>query len=316
MSLLIALFNLAAGSFLPLLTATPKDLTGKTVIVTGANSGLGYSIALALAKQNATVYLCCRSKTKGEQAASNIIEASDSENVYALELDISSLQSVRQFASSWSKKIDILVHNAGMATTDPNNQVTEDGLGIIYATNFGGSFLLTSLLEKHLNPKARIVFTSSTGQYNGRVEALFELPRLAPLAYKGDEDLYTASKLFQVVCARALQQRSNLLGLDYTAHSFTPGYAATSIFDKVPETSRSINPFFYFLKRAVKWSVSSDQGAMTGIWLATTDNPVVLQGGGYWDRCRRLTTRADRIAPGMLERMWQQWCTDTGAKWD
>ncbi|CAF9911137.1 MAG: hypothetical protein GOMPHAMPRED_007318 [Gomphillus americanus] len=316
LGLLIALFNLVAGSFLPLLKVTPKDLRGKTVIVTGANSGLGYSIALALAKQNATVYLCCRNKAKGEKAASNIIEASGLNDIHVLELDVSSLQSVRQFALSWSKEIDILVHNAGIATTDPDNQVTEDGLGIIYATNFGGSFLLTSLLEKHLAPGARIVLTSSTGQYSGRIETLFELPRLSPLAYKGDQDLYSASKLFQVVFARALQQRSNRLGLDYTAHAFTPGYSATSIFDKVTKTSKSINPVFYFLKRALKWSISSDQGAMTGIWLATTDDPVVLQGGDYWDRCRRFSTRADWIVPGMLERIWQLWCIDTGAKWE
>lgn len=116
---ILSLTTILVGRLLPKLKIPPTDLTNKTAIITGANSGIGYSLALSLAYQNATVYLASRNASKAHAAASGIIDATgiSSAKIHVLSLDTSSLASVRAFASTWdssSKPIDLLIHNAGI----------------------------------------------------------------------------------------------------------------------------------------------------------------------------------------------------------
>ncbi|PSK38049.1 hypothetical protein B9Z65_1240 [Elsinoe australis] len=322
-------FGIFAGRLLTEIHVPPTDLTGKTAVVTGANSGIGYSLALSLAKRNATVYLACRNTTKGEAAVKEIVkQASESslQRVHLLELDTSSLKSVRDFAqtllSSTQTGIDILVHNAGISGAPQGQEITGEGLGTIYATNFLGSFLLTSLLEKHLSNNARVIFTTSTGQYAGNLKRLFEMPRMAPQATGRklpDSALYSDTKAFQVAFARLLQERfdSTYPEKHLVSHSFSPGYTQTAIFDKTTSTA-STDPAFWALKAATAIALPLEQGAATGLWLATTDDEKVVsegKGGAFWDRCVRRTTAVDSMSRPDLDRLWRVWEEDSGAKW-
>ncbi|KAM0689215.1 hypothetical protein Q7P36_011292 [Cladosporium allicinum] len=311
------------GSLLPRIRVDPVDLTGKVAIVTGANSGIGYALALALAKQNATVYLACRNTSKAQKAANEIIDAcGNSHSVHVVSLDTSSLASVRSFAATWgSRPIDILAHNAGIAGPSDDKDITPEGLGVIYATNFAGSFLLTSLLEPHFSPTARVILTSSTGQYAASTRQIFTLPRLAPNSSgkkPADSQFYADTKFMQVAFAALLQERFNKSPTQRTAHAFSPGYTYTPIFDKIPGLPWYIDPGFWLLKACTGLCIPVDQGAATGVWLATTDDAHVVgqgRGGQYWDRCVKRSTMVDVLPQGMLERMWQLWEVDTGAEW-
>jgi NAD(P)-dependent dehydrogenase (short-subunit alcohol dehydrogenase family) len=321
-----ALCTILIGRLLPNLHIPKTDLTNRIAIITGANSGIGYSLALSLAKHNATVYLACRTASKAREAASQIIDAcGDSSRVHILTLDTSSLASVRAFASNWGDRpIDLLIHNAGITGPPGNQHTTSEGLGTIYATNFAGSFLLTSLLEANLSPSARVIFTSSTAQYGARPHRIFTLPRLAPqidakTSKPTDSGFYADTKFMQSAFAHLLQKRfSSSPSNKRTAHSFVPGYTYTPIFDKTPAFPWYMDPFFWALKACTFICIPVDQGAAPGLWLATTDDERVVgegKGGECWDRCVKRSTAADVLSERTLERMWKQWESDVGAEW-
>jgi NAD(P)-dependent dehydrogenase (short-subunit alcohol dehydrogenase family) len=335
----LALNTILIGRLLPTLKIPPTDLTNKVAIITGANSGIGYSLALSLASQNATVYLACRNASKAHEAASAILEATgvSSSNIHVLVLDTSSLASVRKFGSSWAsssssnKQIDLLIHNAGITGPPSADQhTTSEGLGTIYATNFAGSFLLTSLLEAHLSPSARVIFTSSTAQYGARPHRIFSLPRLAPIEGNKPTDagFYADTKFMQAAFAHLLQKRfdSSNTNTDTkaptiarrTAHTFVPGYTYTPIFSKTPTAPWYKDPFFWALKACTSICIPVDEGAATGLWLATTDDERIVgqgKGGECWDRCVKRSTAADVLSEKTLARMWKQWEVDAGAEW-
>lgn len=193
--LLIGYGSMFLAPLLPQLNPTPKpvSLKGKKAIVTGANSGVGLQLTIDLARLGATVYLACRSTKRGQRAvehvASIVPEAKDENRIHLLQLDTSSLESVRKFASTWSQlgreegeaegqaRIDVLFHNAGIgrpAASEKN--FSPEGFDMIYATNVLGPFLLTNLLESYLSPDARVLFTSSVGSLLASFSDDFELP--------------------------------------------------------------------------------------------------------------------------------------------
>ena len=139
-------------------------LNGKTVIITGANTGIGKETAVDLAKRNARVILACRSVEKGEKAAVEVRKRSESDNVVFQQLDLASLTSVRQFAArilEEEPQLDILINNAGVMACP--YMKTEDGFEMQFGVNHLGHFLLTNLLLDRLKeaPAARIVNVSS-----------------------------------------------------------------------------------------------------------------------------------------------------------
>lgn len=231
-----SVFTLLFARLLPTINVPLADLSDTTAIVTGANSGVGKSLCLELAKRNATVYLACRNVSKGQEVASEIIDAcgdASSKRIHVAELDTSSLASVRAFAKFWySKQLDILVHNAGIAAIPVNgSELTPDGLGTIYATNFAGAYLLTSLLEPCLTNDARVLFTSSVGQYAADYNRILRLPGQVPSKAKRqgspvpDSGFYADSKFMQVVCVRLLQRRFDSQPGRRIAHAFSQDIA-------------------------------------------------------------------------------------------
>ena len=339
----VSLWKLLFGRLLPNLKITNiEDLKGKTAIVTGSNSGIGLQVALDLAKQGARVYLACRNESKAKQAANEIISEvpSAKDQLHTLTLDTSSLSSVRECAKAWESqgsKIDILFHNAGRGDS-PDSHYSPDGFPLIYSTNFLGSFLLTYLLEPHLSSNARVILTSSTGQYNGAITSDFSVtsvqnslergfhcppikspsPVAASLEYCNSKTMQCAfAKLLTQHWARQSKQSGKPCKM--IAHSFTPGFTSTPIFSKIDLPSYASDPMFWLLKATENIVATPvQQGALTGVWLAsTTDTEVVGEekGGAYWDRMTRRLAKTDLLDQETLDRLWIRWEADAGVEW-
>uniref|UniRef100_A0A8D0F752 Retinol dehydrogenase 12 n=1 Tax=Strix occidentalis caurina TaxID=311401 RepID=A0A8D0F752_STROC len=187
----------------------PTDLSGKTVIVTGANSGIGKCVALELARRNARTILACRNRERGQAAVEEIRAATGNPAVLLRLLDTSSLASVRAFAQAVLReetRLDVLVNNAGL--TGLPFAITPEGLEQTFATNYLGPFLLTNLLLDLLKASApaRIVnvssFRHSAGTADGRYLTGQERPRSFDAAYNSTKLM---NVLFTAELARRLQ---------------------------------------------------------------------------------------------------------------
>ncbi|KAI4220631.1 MAG: hypothetical protein L6R40_008670 [Gallowayella cf. fulva] len=343
--LCLGLLNLTIGRLLPALHVPNTDLSNKTAIVTGANSGIGLAIATALTQRGATVHLACRNSSKADVAVSDITrQLPDSVGrVKSLSLDTSSLSSVRTFAQDWnarSEKIDILVHNAGIGSRSlGQDEYTSDGFPLIYVTNFLGSFLLTHLLENDLASDARIILTSSTGQYGGnfipdfsldrvqnRLEPGFHTPKasVVPGKVTADSYFYSNTKYMQVAFARLLQQHFDSKAEEAgnrsqkLVYTFTPNFTMTPIFGKLNVRSLAEDPAWWILQATTFAGVAPEQGAATGVWLATTQDEEVVRdgkGGGYFDRMTRRVSKVSVTARDIVERLWIRWEADSGVEW-
>ncbi|KAM9409866.1 retinol dehydrogenase 12-like isoform 2-T2 [Pholidichthys leucotaenia] len=185
----------------------PVRLTGKTAIVTGANTGIGKFIAMDFARRGARVILACRSESRGSAAVDEIREKTGNSDVHLRLVDVSSLDSVRQFAEkilAEEKALHILVNNA--AVSGMPKQITKDGFEISFATNHLGPFLLTNLLldlMKRSSP-ARIVTVSSVTHNRGVVDfAHFKGENL----HHHMDQVYTHTKLHNIICTNELARR-------------------------------------------------------------------------------------------------------------
>ncbi|WP_051477268.1 oxidoreductase, partial [Arthrobacter sp. Br18] len=145
------------------------DQTGRTAVVTGANSGIGQQAATALARKGARVVLACRDERRGRDAEQRVRSLSGSSAVELRLLDLSSLASVRRFAEQWTEPLDVLVNNAGVMATP--RTLTEDGFEQQFGINHLGHFALTGLLLEHLRAAEapRVVSVSSLAHKRGRI---------------------------------------------------------------------------------------------------------------------------------------------------
>ncbi|MFV2016839.1 MAG: SDR family NAD(P)-dependent oxidoreductase [Candidatus Heimdallarchaeota archaeon] len=146
------------------------DLTGKIILVTGANSGTGFEFSKIVASHNGHVILACRNLEKGENAKKKIIKQIPNASLDLIKLDLSDLSSVREFSDIVKQKyeqIDILCNNAGIMLTPQIKTV--DGFDIQFGTNHLGHYALTGLLFEILAPDARIVNMSSSAQNYGDI---------------------------------------------------------------------------------------------------------------------------------------------------
>src|SRR6201991_1431495 len=153
-------------------TANIPDQTGRTAVVTGANTGLGYETAAALAAKGAHVVLAVRNLEKGNEAAARIGNTSPGASVAVQELDLTSLDSIRAAADqlrSAHDTIDLLINNAGVMFTPKST--TKDGFELQFGTNHLGHFALTGLLLDRLLPVpgSRVATVSSVGHRSGRI---------------------------------------------------------------------------------------------------------------------------------------------------
>ena len=204
------------------------DLTGKIAIVTGANRGIGYAAAQALACKRAAVVLACRNKDKGEAAVRQIAQEYPGAKAELMQLDLSELASVRRFADEFISRydrLDILINNAGIMNTPFGKTV--DGFELQFATNHLGHFALTGLLLDLLipTPQGRVITVTSWGHRYG--EIYFD-----DLNAEKDYDAggaYAQSKLANLLFTYELQRRFESAGVDTIAAAAHPGWTATDL---------------------------------------------------------------------------------------
>jgi NAD(P)-dependent dehydrogenase (short-subunit alcohol dehydrogenase family) len=198
-------------------SASIPDMAGKTVIVTGANSGIGRAAAHALAEHGARVVLAVRNTDKGDAAGAEMPGTTE-----VRRLDLASLASVREFADGWDGPIDILINNAGIMI--PPLSRTADGFEMQFGTNHLGHFALTNLLLPHVTE--RVVTVSSTAHRMGRID-LSDL-NSEHKSYRAWR-AYGQSKLANLLFTAELQRRLIAAGSDVLANAAHPGYAATNL---------------------------------------------------------------------------------------
>jgi NAD(P)-dependent dehydrogenase (short-subunit alcohol dehydrogenase family) len=215
------------------------DQSGRTAVVTGANSGLGLVTAGALASRGATVVLACRDLARAERAAGQIRAGAPGSSVHVLRLDLASLASVRTAASeiraAWPR-LDLLINNAGVMR--PPYQRSADGFELTFATNHLGHFALTGLVLDSLlaTPGSRIVTVSSVGHREGVMhfdDLQFER------GYRAD-DAYAQSKLANLLFTYELAARLQAAGQCTIALAAHPGVAHTALFRWDPRLTRAL----------------------------------------------------------------------------
>lgn len=294
---------------MPWTEADLPTLTGRRVIVTGANAGLGRETARALAEHGATVTMAVRTPAKGEAAAESIRAANPTAQVEVAELDLASLASVRAFADAWSaanpQGLDLLINNAGVMALP--RRVTEDGFEMQLGTNHLGHFALTGLLLPALTavPGSRVVTVSSQAHRAGRID----FDDLMGERRYGRWRAYGQSKLANLLFTSELQRRLDRTGSSIRAMAAHPGFAATElVFDRVP-ASRSMRD------RVVGWGTgtlaqSAQMGALPTLFAATMPD---LPGDSYigpngWMEQKGHPTRVDRSSAAKdraaAERLW------------
>lgn len=204
------------------------DQTGRTFIITGATSGIGYETGVVLAERGANVILACRNVEKANEATKKIFALTQNKNVSVEKLDLSSLKSVRECAQiiqSKYNKIDVLINNAGVMV--PPYQLTEDGFELQFGTNHLGHFLFTGLLlDKFLdNPESRIVTISSTAHMRGVIN--FD-DLQSKREYKASI-AYAQSKIANLLFTYELQRRFEKANAKTIAVAAHPGWSRTEL---------------------------------------------------------------------------------------
>jgi len=206
------------------------DLTGKTVIVTGGNSGLGFESVKAFALKGAKVIMACRSIIKGEEAKKQIVKFFSTADIVVMELDLTDLKSIRKFASEFKQNhthLDVLLNNAGIMMVPYG--LTKDGFENQMGTNHLGHFALTGLLLGVLkkNPASRVVNVSSMAHSSGEMD-------FNNLLYENGKDYsplkaYGRSKLSNLLFTYELQRFFENNKINCMALAAHPGLSDTNL---------------------------------------------------------------------------------------
>ena len=255
------------------------DLSGKTVVVTGASGGIGESAARGLAYAGARVVLAVRNKARGDLAAQRIHG-----NTEVRMLDLADLASVRAFATQWDGPLDILINNAGIMAL-PKARTT-DGFELQIGTNHLGHFALTQLLLPHVT--GRVVTIASGAAQRGHID-------LDDLNWERRRyrrwGAYSQSKLANLLFTFELDVRLREAGSDVLALAAHPGVAGTNLFrGGIP--NRLISPI-------VKLTTGSPaDGALPTLFAATQD----LAGGMYIGPDAGLTTKVTPVPASLFEK--------------
>ncbi|MDQ7093626.1 SDR family NAD(P)-dependent oxidoreductase [Desulfosporosinus sp. PR] len=260
----------------------------KTVIITGGNSGLGFECARNIAKNaEYRVILACRDMKKAEQAKDSLISESGNTSIEAMELDISSLASVRAFTKRYKERnlpLSGLICNAGINGSFAGQ--SPDGFDIVFATNHLGHFLLTNLLLPAMLPSARIAVVSSD-MHNPPGADLTWL-NIETLAHPGESFQkgfvrYSYSKLCNLYFTYELSARLVSIGSDITVNALNPGLMTDTGF--APDKSRYTDEFL----RQVSDRIGSLPQSGDALAQMITSPDLAQVTGKYFDRSTKRT---------------------------
>jgi NAD(P)-dependent dehydrogenase (short-subunit alcohol dehydrogenase family) len=277
------------------------DQTGRIAVVTGANSGIGYETARALAQVGATVIMACRSETRGNAAAQRIQAEGPKGRVELRLLDLADLGSVQSFADEFQEsdgRLDLLINNAGVMMP-PRRHETADGFELQFGTNHLGHFALTGLLLNHMlpTPGARVVSVSSFMHVLGKID----FDDLQAKRSYSRWRTYGQSKLANLLFIYELQRRLEASGYDVIAAAAHPGWTATEL-QRHSRIYSAFNPLF---------AQRPEMGCLPTLYAATAPD---VKGGeyfgpdgllglrGYPKRARSSSRSYDQ---GVAARLWQ-----------
>jgi NAD(P)-dependent dehydrogenase (short-subunit alcohol dehydrogenase family) len=270
------------------------DLTGRSAIVTGANSGIGRAAARALAGAGARVVLAVRDTDKGKTAAATMSGETD-----VRRLDLASLASIREFAAAWENDLDLLINNAGVMV--PPLTRTTDGFELQFGTNHLGHFALTNLLLDKIT--GRVVTVSSTGHRFGEID--FDDLNWERRPYRRWR-AYGQSKLANLLFTSELQRRLTAARSTVLATAAHPGYAATNLqFNsgrRVQDIASAVGNRLF--------GQSEDGGALPTLYAATADIPgdSFAGPGGFMEQrgAPKLVGRTDAAKDAeVAHRLWE-----------
>ncbi len=270
------------------------DLSGKTAIVTGANTGIGKEIAVNLAGLGATVVLACRSRERGQAALDEIAARTGKRSLELALVDVSSQASIREFAQGFRAshpRLDVLVNNAGVWSQE-ERRLSVDGIELTFATNVLGYFLLTELLLDRLRASApsRIVNVASEFARGLDLDDLqYERRKYSgPAAYAQSKQ---ANRMWNVVLAE------RLAGSGVTVNVCHPGMVSTDLGRDFPGILGWIARFGVRL-----FGRTVEKGADVATWLAASPEVEGATGGFYVDR-KKVRCRFDDRAAN--QRLWE-----------
>jgi retinol dehydrogenase 12 len=271
----------------------------RTVVITGANTGIGLATASALAGQGWRVYVTARSERKGAAAVAGIKAATGNDAVFLLMLDLADLSSVRDCAKSFLEPYEplhVLINNAGVGGV---RGLTKQGFELMFGVNHLGHFLLTQLLLERLVSCApsRVVTVSSDAHYNAR-GVDFEAVRRPARGITGLGE-YAVSKLCNVLFSQELARRT--AGTGVHAYALHPGVVASDIWRRVPWPVRPL---------IMRRMLTVEQGAETSLYCAAS--PSVAQDSGlFYDKCAE--REPSQVAtPALAAELWKRseaWAT-------
>jgi NAD(P)-dependent dehydrogenase (short-subunit alcohol dehydrogenase family) len=269
------------------------DMNGKTVLITGANQGIGKAAATVLGKAGARLVLVCRNAEKARTAIADI-ERAGAKNVELLLGDMGSQADIRRVAAEFKAKhgrLDVLLNNAGVLVT--SRHTTVDGIEETFAINHLGYFLLTNLLLDVLEKSApsRIVNVSSEAHRRGRMH--WDDLELKSGSYSSF-GAYGQSKLANILFTRELARR--LEGTGVTANCLHPGVIASGFGHTYGGVMSVV------MKIASPFLITTEEGAKTSVYLASSPEVEGVT-GEYFDKCKvRKPNRAarDEAAPARL----------------
>jgi retinol dehydrogenase-12 len=274
-------------------------MENKNIVITGANSGLGYETARALAKMDANVIMLCRSLEKGTQAANKIKAEYPSAKLQVIPILLESQQNIRQVAIEVRKQfpiIDVLVNNAGTWISELT--FTEDKVESMFAVNHLAYFLLTHALYPNLilAEAPRVVSVASDSHFKGKIN--FEDIHLSK-NYHGLR-AYAQSKLANIHFMYELNRRKPVEHL--ATFAVQPGLVKTDIGVK---KTNWLHALAWKLRRS--GGVTPDVGAQTQIFLASDPN-IQDQSGLYWDKCKPKPSSSDTYKVDDSEKLWNLCC--------
>jgi len=277
-----------------------RRLDGKTVVITGANTGIGKLTVMDLSRRGAKVIMLCRDLSRAEPAASDIRKETKGE-VKVEKMDLNSLSSIKSCVERLTKegtKIDILINNAGIMMCPLYR--TEDGFEMQIGTNHFGHFYLTNLLLpliKKAGSGARIVTVSSLGHRRGDIywdDINFNKTEYDPVK------AYGQSKLANILFTQELAKR--LKGTGITTYCLHPGVIGTELNRHIKDSMGSFMAAAMYL--LYPFSKTPESGAQTSIFCAV-DESVANQSGLYYADCKVAETYPNAKREGDSERLWK-----------
>ena len=260
---------------------TVYPMAGRTVVITGGNSGIGLETCVALASAGARVVMGCRNTSKADAAVDDVRRRAGSDLVESRPLDLADLRSVEAFASGLSDldHIDVLINNAGLILDE--RVETAQGFEGTFGTNHLGHFHLTRLVlpQVHAAPAGRIVVVSSEAhRWAPQGVQLSDVNRTAK--YSGWK-VYGQSKLANILFVRSLTRR--LEGSGVVAHALHPGSVTTN-FGKEGDLGSAFSQKMMKVSEYVL--ISPEKGARTSVHVASSPDAATTS-GDYWTRSRR-----------------------------